>query len=120
MTESFFSANRVVAASDGKRVARAGGGKRLETEVSEKTGRADVPWIGNDKRAVARVQRVEEFAFFLEGGHRGYFVGGRVEGMPKVPSTTSTKFLSSRRMKRLVCAMAKFSRASGSDFKRAL
>ena len=42
-----------------------------------------------------------------------------VEGRLKVPSTTSTKFLSSRRTRRLVCAEAKFSRASGSDFKRA-
>ena len=40
-------------------------------------------------------------------------------GTPSVPSTTSTKFRSSRRISRLVCAMAKFSRASGSDFRRA-
>src|SRR5438552_6651005 len=43
-----------------------------------------------------------------------------VEGRPNVPSTTSTKFLSSRTMKRLASAIAKFSRASRSVFKRAL
>ena len=32
------------------------------------------------------------------------------------PSTTSTKFLSSRRMRRLVCAISKFWSASGSAF----
>ena len=51
------------------------------------------------------------------GNHRDF---PSVEGIPRVPSTTSTKFLSSRRIKRLLCAIAKFSRASGSTFSRPL
>ncbi len=43
---------------------------------------------------------------------------GSAAGMPKVPSTTSTKFLSSRRMNRFACAIAKFSRPSESAFRR--
>ena len=43
----------------------------------------------------------------------------RVGGRPKVPSTTSTKFRSSRRMNRLCCAIAKFARPSGSALRRA-
>jgi len=47
-----------------------------------------------------------------------YATRGNVEGNPNVPSTTSTKFLSSRRIIRMLCAAAKFSRAFGSAFSR--
>ncbi len=43
----------------------------------------------------------------------------RTAGRPKVPSTTSTKVLSSRRMMRRLRAIVKFARASSSDFSRA-
>src|ERR1022692_3375925 len=43
-----------------------------------------------------------------------------VEGRSNVPSTTSTKFLSSRRINRLLCAMAKFSPRAGINLKAPL
>src|SRR5260370_38448002 len=43
---------------------------------------------------------------------------GSAAGMPKVPSTPSTKFLSSRGMIRFACAIARFSRPAQSAFRR--
>jgi len=51
----------------------------------------------------------------LEPHHAGPI---SVDATPKVQSTTSTKFRSSRIMKRFVCAVVKFSIASRSDLKR--
>jgi hypothetical protein len=51
-------------------------------------------------------------------GERYHGDAGRSAGMLKVPSTSSTKVRSSRRMKRFACDVAKFSRPSGSDFRR--
>jgi hypothetical protein len=50
---------------------------------------------------------------------RPYLSPASVEERPNVPSTTSTKLRSSRRIRRIACAMAKFSRASRSVLRRA-
>src|SRR5690348_6940966 len=42
------------------------------------------------------------------------------DGKLRVDSTASTKFLSSRRIRRLLCAIAKFARASSSSLSLAL
>src|SRR5580658_2472002 len=47
-----------------------------------------------------------------------YAFGGNVEGRPNVPATNSTKFLSSRRITRLLCAKAKLPRAAESACNR--
>lgn len=50
------AAHREVALPDGKRVARARGGQRLEAQVRQQPGRSDVPGIGDDERVVQLVE----------------------------------------------------------------
>ena len=101
----------------GESVARAGGGQRLKSQVRQQTCGADVPWIGNDEGAIALVHTLGRCVPFRLGSTFDNHTDSRsLEGMPKVPSTTSTKFLSSRRINALGLRHPELSRASGIGF----
>src|SRR5947209_16277277 len=78
--------------------------------MGEKPGAPNVKRIGNDERAIALMERAKCGSLFRLRQH--------LAGTFRVPLTSSTNVRSSRRINRLVCAMAKFSRDSGSDFNR--
>jgi len=124
MLDHFIAADCRVLPANRKGVSSAGGGQRFKPGERQQARGTDVPRIRNDERAVAFVQRAEGASFlglrWISFGFCAHAGPLNVEGMPNVPSTTSTKFLSSRSMIRFVCAMLKLSTASGSDFKRAL
>ena len=57
------AADAVVLHTGGERIARARRRERLESDLREHAGRADVPGIGNDESLRTRVQRAEGFGF---------------------------------------------------------
>src|SRR5215469_7639606 len=120
MRERLGAVQSIVPPPKREGITHAGGRQSFKSQMGQDARRARVPGIGNDKRGAALMQSAEGLRLFCLCGHPSYSVPVSIEGMPRVPSTTSTKFLSSRRMKRLACAISKFSRASLSDFKRAL
>src|SRR6266481_1755708 len=121
MSQRLLTIKRVVAPTDRESVAHAGGGQRLKTQVRKPARSTDVPGIGNDECAIALMKRAKGSPLFsLRRRHVwAHGAAGSAAGTPKVPSTTSTKFLSSRRMNRFVCDIVKFSRASKSTLRRA-
>src|SRR5437879_5641057 len=120
MRQSLLTVKGVVPPPDREGVAHTGGCQRLKTQVRKQARSTDVPGIRNDKRAAPLVQRAKGSPLFSLRQHvRPHGLASSAAGTPKVPSTTSTKFLSSRRMNRFACAIVKFSRASESALKRA-
>src|ERR1035438_8384311 len=117
--ERLATVHRVVRLPGGESIAGAGGGQRFKAQVRQQPGRTGIPRIGNDERTRTRMERAKGPSLFSLRQHGDHAGPAGVEGRPNVPSTTSTKFLFSRRIRRLLCAMVKFSRASGSDRKRA-
>src|SRR5271167_4884243 len=108
MSCQLVTGDAVIAFSQGKRKASAGRCERLKSKAGQQARRTDVPRIRNDKRSFALMQRPESSSFFFLIGHIRYpFVCG-IAATPSVPATTSTKFLSSRRISLCACAVAKF------------
>src|ERR1700730_8419868 len=101
MRQRLVTIQRVVSPPDGEGVAHAGSGQRLESQVRKQARSPGVPGIGNDESAIALMERAKDPSFFILRQHVWpHDAGGSAAGTLKVPSTTSTKFLSSRRMNR--------------------
>src|SRR5215212_2001864 len=64
MSQRLVGGNRVVLLSDRRGIPGAGGRQCFKTEMGQYASTSDIPWIGNDKRAVAFMERTKSFSFF--------------------------------------------------------
>src|SRR6185369_11903387 len=115
MGQHYIATDCVVRLSDRESISGTARRERLEAEMCQQSSAADVPWIRNNECSGALMKFGKSATLFSLSQHAHSCCGGSA----KVPSTTCTKFLSSRRMIRLLCASAKFARASESERRRA-
>src|SRR5690348_18234778 len=94
------SINCVVELTGRKCVSHAGGRQSLKAQARQQSRGAQIPRIGDDEGLVTLMKCPECLPFCklcqLVSDHP---VPPSVDGKPKVPSTTSTKVLSSRRIR---------------------
>src|SRR6185369_4035234 len=114
--ESLIAADLAIRFTDRECIAGTTRRECFEAGMGQQHCAADVPRVRNNKGSVAPVEFGESGGGFSLRQHTIPHLSG---GRAKVPSTTCTKFRSSRRMIRLLWAKAKFSSASASDRSRA-